>query len=33
VTRAFEWERYGGVPPAADGLRRVREALGRLQSS
>jgi len=27
VTQAFEWERYGGVQPRADVLRRVREAL------
>lgn len=32
VTRAFEWERYGGVQPATESLRRIREALGRLQS-
>jgi hypothetical protein len=27
VTRVFEWERYGGVHPPGDALRRVREAL------
>jgi hypothetical protein len=27
VTRVFEWERYGGVRPPGDALRRVREAL------
>lgn len=32
VTRAFEWERYGGVQPAAESLRRIREALERLLS-
>ena len=32
VTRAFEWERYGGVPAAAERLRGIREALGRLVS-
>jgi hypothetical protein len=30
VTRAFEWERYGGVPPPGDALRRIGEALGHL---
>jgi Domain of unknown function (DUF4129) len=32
VTRAFEWERYGGVPTAAERLRGIREELGRLVS-
>jgi hypothetical protein len=30
VTHVFEWDRYGGVRPASDSLRRVREALGSL---
>ncbi len=27
VTRTYEWERYGGLHPRPDGLRRVKEAL------
>jgi hypothetical protein len=30
LTRAFEWERYGGIRPPGDALRRVREALSKL---
>jgi hypothetical protein len=30
VTRAFEWERYGGVAPRPQTLRRMREALATL---
>jgi hypothetical protein len=30
VTRAFEWERYGGVSPAGERMRRIREALATL---
>ena len=30
VTRAFEWQRYGGVAPPPDTLRRVRHALASL---
>ena len=30
LTSAFERERYGGLQPPADTLRRIREALGRL---
>jgi uncharacterized protein DUF4129 len=30
VTSTYEWERYGQVPPVADRLRRVRQALAAL---